>query len=198
MWVGRFRRLEPLGFEVTEAVDGSEGLNKALANKPDIILMDLVMPVMDGFESISKIRQTPEGKEICIIALSASVFEIDRKSAIKAGASDFVPKPVRIQKLADVLTKHLNITWVYKSEDDSSSDRHHKPEAIESPSSDELQVLFQFAKQGNIGGVRAEIERLEKLNSRFIPFINNIRKLAKSFSMKQICIFLEPYLQESK
>ena len=189
--------LEPIGFKVIEAADGLEGLNKTLENKPDIVLMDLVMPVMDGYKSISKIRQTSVGKDMCIIALSASVFEIDRKSAIEAGASDFIPKPVRLEKLSDVLTKHLNICWIYKIEDNSRREQSNIAEIIESPSSDELQELFQFAKQGNIRGIRTEIERLEKLNSRFVPFTNNIRKLTKTFSMKQICNFIKPYLQES-
>ena len=190
--------LKPLGFEVLEAVDGLDGLNKALESKPDIILMDLVMPVMDGFESISKIRQAPEVNDICIIALSASVFDIDRKSAIKAGANDFIPKPVRIEKIADVFTEYLNIEWIYKTEEAPSNDQSQKVEAIDTPPSEELQALFQFAKQGNIGGIRTEIERLEKINNCFAPFTNNIRKLTKTFSMKQICSFLEPYLQEPK
>ena len=185
--------LKPLGFEILEAVDGLDGFNKALEFVPNVILMDLVMPKMDGFECIRNIRQSPTGNDVCIIALSASVFEIDRDSAIEAGANDFIPKPIRIDILTDVLVKHLDITWIYNIKKLPRDDLV-KSESIVSPSSVELQPLFEFAKQGNIRGIRLEIERIEKLNRRYLPFTAKLRKLTKTFNMKQICYFLESYM----
>ena len=189
--------LVPLGFEVFEAVDGLDGVKKATEFSPDLILMDLVMPVMDGVESIRKIRQTSSGKKVCIIALSASVFESDRKTTIEAGGDDFLPKPVRIGPLLGRLEKHLKITWIYKKDDSVGPGKQSGSVVLSPPPAKEIHPLFEFAKQGNIRGVRREIERIEQLNERFVPFAKKLRKFAKNFNMKQICSFLEPYLDES-
>lgn len=87
--------LEPLGFEIVEATDGGDCLNKTLEFKPDLILMDLVMPGMDGFEATRQIRKLTELKKIVIIAASASVFDYSQAKSRKVGCDDFIPKPVR-------------------------------------------------------------------------------------------------------
>ncbi|HAG82670.1 MAG TPA: hybrid sensor histidine kinase/response regulator, partial [Cyanobacteria bacterium UBA12227] len=71
--------LEPLGFEVVEATNGQEGLEKAIAIRPDLIITDLSMPVMDGFEMMQCIRQSPQLADMLIVVSSASVFDLDRR-----------------------------------------------------------------------------------------------------------------------
>jgi PAS domain S-box-containing protein len=106
--------LEPLGFEIVEATDGHDCLNKALKFKPDVILMDLVMPVLDGFEATRQIRQLTELKKIVIIATSASVFDYSQHQSREAGCDDFIPKPVQAQQLLEKLRVHLGLEWVYE------------------------------------------------------------------------------------
>ena len=105
--------LEPLGFEIVEATDGCDCLNKTLEFKPDLILMDLVMPVMDGFEATRQIRKLTELKKIVIIAASASVFDYSQAKSRKAGCDDFIPKPVWAEYLLEQLRVHLGLEWVY-------------------------------------------------------------------------------------
>ncbi len=188
--------LVPLGFEVQEANDGLDGVNKAIEIKPDLIFMDLVMPVMDGFESMRRIRSQQNLKNLKIIALSASVFESDRKTTIEAGGDDFLPKPIRVDRLLETLAKHLNLKWVYKSET-AQLETPQQDQGITPPPKEELLAIYEYAKQGNIRGIRDEIVRLEQLNPAFAPFTAQLNKLAKNFNMKQICYFVEPYLDES-
>ncbi len=105
--------LAPLGFEIVEATDGRDCLNKALEFKPDVILMDLVMPVVDGFEATRQIRKSTELKKIVIIATSASVFDYSQHKSREAGCDDFIPKPVRAKHLLERLRVHLELEWVY-------------------------------------------------------------------------------------
>jgi CheY-like chemotaxis protein len=105
--------LEPLGFEILEATDGRNCLDKALEFKPDLILMDLVMPVMDGFEATRQLRKRTDLKKIVIIATSASVFDYSQHRSRKAGCDDFIPKPVRVKHLLERLRVHLELEWVY-------------------------------------------------------------------------------------
>ncbi len=189
--------LTPLGFNVIEAVNGQDGFNKAIEFEPDLILMDLVMPVMDGFECIRRIRQTSYGNDVCIIALSASVFESDRVTTIEAGGDDFMPKPVHVDRLLEKIASYLNLTWIYKTSDITETDSQLISTTMAPPSASELKSLYRYAKQGNILGIRKEIERIERLDSQYQPFVRKLAKLAKDFNMKQICYFLEPYLDQS-
>ncbi|HEY9845850.1 MAG TPA: ATP-binding protein, partial [Candidatus Caenarcaniphilales bacterium] len=95
--------LEPLGFEVVEAINGLDGLNKAREFQPNVILMDLVMPGMDGFEATRRIRMLPELAGVRVIAISASVFDFDQQQSREVGCDDFLPKPVREADLLDKL-----------------------------------------------------------------------------------------------
>ncbi|HEY9847414.1 MAG TPA: ATP-binding protein, partial [Candidatus Caenarcaniphilales bacterium] len=106
--------LEPLGFEVVEATDGVDGLNKAREFKPDIIFMDLVMPVMDGFEATRQLRLLPNLNSTVVIAISASVFDFNQQSSWKAGCDGFIPKPVREAELLEKLRVHLELEWIYE------------------------------------------------------------------------------------
>ena len=84
--------LAPIGFETSEAKDGCEGLQQAIAHKPDLIITDLVMPEMHGFEMVKQIRERPEFANTIIITSSASVFEADKHKSLNAGSNDFLPK----------------------------------------------------------------------------------------------------------
>jgi len=87
-------RLQRLGFEVLVASNGKEAIETASQAKPDIILMDLRMPVMDGWEATRAIRQTEWGKDLPVVAITAHAMEEDRRRALTAGCNEFIPKPV--------------------------------------------------------------------------------------------------------
>lgn len=104
--------LQPIGFDISEANNGQEGLEKALSLTPDLIISDLVMPVMDGFEMMRQLRKLPQLQNIILVTSSASVFEIDRHKSIDAGADEFLPKPVQAEVLLEMLRVHLQLQWI--------------------------------------------------------------------------------------
>ena len=87
-------RLQQLGFEVLVASNGKEAIEAASQAKPDVILMDLRMPVMDGWEATRALRQTEWGKDLPVVAVTAHAMEEDRRKALNAGCNEFIPKPV--------------------------------------------------------------------------------------------------------
>ena len=98
------RRLERKGFTVILAVDGQDGLDKAQSELPDIILMDMSLPVMDGWEATKVLKGDPDTAQIPVIALTAHAMSSDREKAIEAGCNDYDTKPVDLQRLLNKIS----------------------------------------------------------------------------------------------
>lgn len=100
------RRLERKGFTVICAVDGKEATERARDSNPDLILMDVSMPIMSGIEATIEIRQNGVDRDIPIIALTAHAMEGDRQRCLDAGCNDFATKPVDFKLLGELLEKY--------------------------------------------------------------------------------------------
>jgi CheY-like chemotaxis protein len=93
------RRLERKGFQVIVAVDGVQGIARARADAPDLILMDMSLPGLDGWEATRQIKAAVETRSIPIIALTAHALSSDREKAIEAGCDDYDTKPIEFPRL---------------------------------------------------------------------------------------------------
>ena len=104
------RRLARRGYEVLVAASGADGLHVAHHGQPDLILMDLGMPDLDGWECARRLKQDPRTAGIPIVALSAHATVGDRQRALDAGCDDFGTKPIDFEKLIDKLDRLLHAT----------------------------------------------------------------------------------------
>lgn len=95
------RRLVRRGYEVEIAADGREGLSMASASSPDLILLDLSLPEMDGWEVLRRLKQDPKMKSIPVVALTAHALVTDRNRALEAGFDDYDIKPVEMPRLLE-------------------------------------------------------------------------------------------------
>jgi len=93
------RRLSRSGYDIVVAVDGQEGVDKALSEKPQLILMDMSLPVIDGWEATRRIKADAATKHIPVIALTAHAMAQDKEKALAAGCDDFDTKPVELPRL---------------------------------------------------------------------------------------------------
>jgi CheY-like chemotaxis protein len=93
------RRLIRKGFEVSIALDGQEGVEKARAESPDLILMDLSLPVLDGWEAAKRLKDDPATSGVPIVALTAHAMTGDRRKALEAGCDDYDTKPIEFDRL---------------------------------------------------------------------------------------------------
>jgi CheY-like chemotaxis protein len=100
--------LELSGYEVAVACDGIDGVERALSWHPDLILMDLRMPRMDGFEAIKELRKDPATADIPIIAISAWASAKHKERAIEAGANEHFTKPVDLSRLLETINRFLS------------------------------------------------------------------------------------------
>lgn len=101
------RRLIRKGYEVALAVDGQEGINMAFANKPDLILMDMSLPIIDGYEATRQIKANAETKHIPIIALTAHAMSGDKEKSLEAGCDDYDTKPIEMDRLLEKMENLL-------------------------------------------------------------------------------------------
>lgn len=102
-----------VGFEVREATNGQEGVALWESWSPHVICMDIIMPIMDGYDATAQIKRSPKGKDTVIIALTASAFEEQQEAILRAGCDDFLPKPFQQEVLLDKIAHHLGVSYVY-------------------------------------------------------------------------------------
>ena len=101
------RRLQRRGFEVLIAVDGEQGLSMAASKKPDLILMDMSLPVVDGWEATRRLKAAPDTQAIPIIGLTAHAMSTDRDKCLEAGCDDYDTKPVELERLLEKIERLL-------------------------------------------------------------------------------------------
>jgi len=102
------RRLERKDFVVSLAVDGQDGVDKATAEQPDLILMDMSLPIMDGWQATKTLKTNPVTSNIPVIALTAHAMSSDREKAIEVGCDDYDTKPVDFPRLLEKIAKLIN------------------------------------------------------------------------------------------
>ncbi|MEH2221841.1 ATP-binding protein [Nostoc sp.] len=190
--------LEPVGFTVVEASQGQEGWEKTLAHKPDLIITDLVMPILNGFELIERLRQSEQFKEIAVIASSASVFAADQYKSIDVGANAFLPKPVEAETLLEMLRQFLQLEWVFDVKVDEikkiNIDVLDRPNEMNYPAQEVLQDLLELTQDGDIQKVLELVEELSKSDEHFSIFVQQIIQLASNFQLKRLETFIQQYI----
>jgi signal transduction histidine kinase/FixJ family two-component response regulator len=184
--------LEPIGFEMLEANNGLEGLDRALKTSPDLIITDLSMPVMDGFEFLQKLRSHPQLHNQIAIVSSANVFDIDRYKSLNAGGNDFLPKPVQAETLLELLQKHLQLDWIYDPNNQESQTVEIASDEIQPPGTDILHQLLEFALDGEVDGIIELAGQLQDTN--MAAFSRELIRLAEACEIKQLRAFIQHYL----
>ncbi len=187
--------LTPIGFHVYEASDGQEAFKMAEQWRPELILLDLVMPVMNGHETTRRIRQSQALNETKIIVVSASSEAFNHTSIQNSGCDDFIHKPVRIQELFDKIGRHLAIDWIYEESQaaprrqpgTTCPDPQVKDEQMVFPPPAAMEILYQYAESYNITGLRQQIDRIGQIDNRYAPFVRKMNELAWEFDWEAIC-----------
>jgi signal transduction histidine kinase/CheY-like chemotaxis protein len=197
--------LQPLGFEMLEAEQGAAALTLLEQHHPDLIVTDLMMPVMDGFALMEVLRSSEQWHQIPVIASSASVFESDQHRSFDVGAVDFLAKPIQAQQLLDFLERHLNLAWVYGDDPDQELDAtatettpdQNGSMTLKLPSSDRLTVLYDLAKRGRVRVFQQQLTELATEDPTLLPFVETLQPLAQQFQLKAIQQVLQAHLAPS-
>ncbi|MEM8641634.1 MAG: ATP-binding protein [Cyanobacteria bacterium P01_G01_bin.54] len=190
--------LEPLGFQIIEAENGREGLEKLRKHQPDLVVTDLAMPVMNGFEFIKNIRSTADLRQQKIIVSSASVSEMDQYKAIEAGGNLFLNKPVDAQELLAAVSDCLNLQWIYENPTELDVISTSAPMPVVLPAPSLLESLLELARQDRVKELCESLEALACKDSTYIPFTRPLLELANQFATEEIETILQNYLMEGE
>ncbi len=185
--------LLPLGFAVSEATNGQECVDIATAHHPDLILLDLRMPVLDGFRTTKHLRKIDALLDIVIIAVSASVFDDTRRRAFATGFNDFLLKPLQVEQLLNILQNYFQLEWVYEElqtskqpeELDESQDEQLLPLPLE-----EVACLCKLASLGIAKELIIQLDRIEQQDTKYRPTVTKLRQFAKKYQFDAILGFL--------
>ncbi|MBD2461909.1 response regulator [Oscillatoria sp. FACHB-1407] len=191
--------LAPLHFQVSEALNGQDALDKLDSLLPDLIIADLAMPVMDGYQMIQHLRQSDQFHTLPIIVSSASVSDSDRSHSLEVGGDLFLPKPVQAVELLSQLQHLLKLEWIY--EDTISNDSLiNQPidvskDTIVFPPSQQLLSLYEAAR---CGFVRQIIEEVNQFKSSYPIFYQYVMVLVESFDDEAIVQLIEPVISHER
>ena len=179
--------LQPFGFIVEEAENGLAGLAIAENFQPDVILIDLLMPIMNGKETIERLRSSPQLKETVVLMISANIQSIIDSSDIKCDG--FLAKPVDLDRLLELLSTHLQLNWETKSPPIAEA------QSI-APEANKLIELLELVNFGDMETLLDQINLLENRDSQYISFAKKIRHLADSCQQDELENFLQTCIKQ--
>jgi len=161
--------LRPVGFEVTEAANGVQALEVCERWSPHAVLMDMRMPVMDGYEATRRLKSTEAGRDTSVIAITASAFDDSKKLVLSTGVDAYLRKPFRHEELFEALGKSLGLRYVFADET-GKTPGHPKPptltrEALAALPKELVQAMRQAVAEGDMARLAELISQVETLDS---------------------------------
>ncbi|HSW08303.1 ATP-binding protein, partial [Aquabacterium sp.] len=186
--------LSPLGFKTLQADNGAAALQQAQAQAPDLIMMDSVMPGMDGLEATRQIRQQPSLRQVPIIVVSASASAADQQASREVGASAFLPKPIALDALLHQIGRLLQLDWIVDKAAAQPADTA-APAALVPPPTAEMDLLYGLAQTGNMSSIRAHADHIESLGTRYAAFAQRLRELADRYQSRAILDLARKFME---
>ncbi|SFV17849.1 ATP-binding protein [Pseudoduganella namucuonensis] len=186
--------LAPLGFEVEQAAHGRAVLDLAARRRPDLILMDVAMPGMDGLEAVRRLRGDDALRGLPVIAVSASAGAGDRQRQRDAGFDDSLSKPVNLDQLLAQVGRLLALEWRRQASPADAPRDEDDGAPLVAPPPDEMAVLHHLAQVGNMRNIIERADHLIRLDRRYRPFAGQLRRLAKGYQSQALLQLVERHL----
>jgi predicted ATPase/signal transduction histidine kinase/CheY-like chemotaxis protein/tRNA A-37 threonylcarbamoyl transferase component Bud32 len=181
--------LAPLGFDLVEAARGEEAVALAVARRPAVILLDLAMPDLDGYEVARRLRLARELSGVVIIASSASAGEQVRARCASAGCDEFLAKPIRAEELLEMLNQRLQLTWVTRGSP-AAAPPAMPPESLPPPPTATIAELAELADGGRVRALLDALATKEAEAPEFAAWFDHVRGLTRRLEIKALRDFL--------
>jgi CheY-like chemotaxis protein len=184
------RLLDEGGFQVRVAEDGAQGVEMFRSWQPHLIWMDLRLPVMGGLEAAREIRSLDGGRQVKIVALTASAFAQQREEVLAAGLDDFVRKPYRREEIFDCMARHLDLRYLYREASGTPEDPAAtlRTEALATLPQQLREELADSLVRGDSGPIAEVIDRVSEQNAQMGAALS---RRAKRFAYTEMLNALE-------
>ena len=170
--------LEEIGIEVTTVENGRQALEHMRVSRPDIVFLDIRMPVLDGIETMELLQQNDAWKDIKVIAISASVLDHERQAFLTSGFDDFIDKPLRVERIYACLAQHLGAEYEYSEAADEKSPSASAWTGISLPQEllTGLKKAAEFYSVTQIEGYLREMEQLGETPRQLAAHLSDLRQ----------------------
>jgi signal transduction histidine kinase/CheY-like chemotaxis protein len=181
--------LQAVGFIVAAAENGLECLVLLESFKPELILMDVMMPLLDGNETTRRIRRMPGWETIPIVAVTAGASREDESKCYEAGANAFLAKPIEHEALLRTIGTQLSLDWISVQPAPVDPAREDATDLV-IPPAEEIEVLWQLAQLGNMREIRERARYLQELDPAYAAFANRLDTLARGYQSLALTTFV--------
>ncbi|HEY7639863.1 MAG TPA: GAF domain-containing protein [Steroidobacteraceae bacterium] len=194
------RLLKSIGFDVDAADNGAQAVALAQQLRPDLIFMDLVMPIKDGFAAIREIRELPTpAARVPIVAVSASAFENTRVQSVAAGCDDFITKPVRLDHVVEVIGRLLELTWrrghASSTEFTAARPRPDFSTLVLPPAL--ARELYELALSGDVQRLSSRLKESRRGDQATIDAVDALASLAADYDTRGLRAALRPMAERA-
>ncbi|GJL79206.1 MAG: hypothetical protein NPINA01_21950 [Nitrospinaceae bacterium] len=193
--------LNSAGIQVWTAVNGKDALEQVRLQSPDVVFMDLRMPVMDGFKALENLKKEFGSNKIKTVAISASAFEHQRESTLMKGFDDFIPKPFHIEDIFNCLKKLLDVRFI-SEEEESSTEVFDSEKLLAIPEIQLPEDLFNRLKKAadlsSLTDLKICMTELEAIGEEGQTLLKHLRPFVSKYDMKGILALLEKVNNGSK
>ena len=195
------RLLAPLGFELKEAQNGKEAVDIFKEWEPNLIWLDMRMPVMDGYEAAKIIKSSLKGQSTAVIALTASTLEEERAMVLSAGCDDFLRKPFKENEIFNAMEKHIGVKYIYECNDNKlkletvNTKSNVTLKAIKTLTAELRNELKQAVIRANTDATNDALNKIKKLNPE-LAF--GLKEMIKDFEYEKILNLIKDFESDLK
>ncbi|NJO90509.1 MAG: response regulator [Chloroflexia bacterium] len=181
--------LEPLGFEMAIAENGKVALEQARQKEPDLILMDLLMPVMNGVETIKEIRKLPNWGKTKIIGITASVIEHEQRIKFLKICNGNIDKPINLSELFVIVKDLLNLEWIMQEPIKVTSEEPQEDTLAVLPDTEILEAIMEFAEIGDYTSIEQLLNKIA-VQKKYFTFNKKIGKFIEKYDSNGLINYL--------
>jgi PAS domain S-box-containing protein len=188
--------LSPLGFDILEAGSGTDAIEQATNRRPHIVLLDVNMPDMDGYETARHFRNNPLFEKVRLVAVCDTLSEKTQHMCQESGFNGHTLKPVHINHLLSTIQEQTALKWIYEEDATAKQDKQKKQsQALITPPDEIMNSLYRLAKQGDLIEIQQQAKKMMQDTPEWTPFCEQLIDYASKFMVNRLKTYIEEKLK---
>jgi CheY-like chemotaxis protein len=188
--------LSPLGFDIMEAGSGTDAIEQAKTRRPNIVLLDVNMPDMDGYETAQCFRRNKLFDRVRLVAVCDTLTEDNQTMCQQSGFNGHTLKPVHINHLLSTIQEQTSLKWIYEEDTSLKPEKQEeKKQAFITPPLEILNSLYRLSKQGDLIEIQQQAKKMMQDTPEWTPFCEQLIDYASKFMVNRLKSYIEKHLK---